>query len=93
MKDEIVNEENIEDVLKKDIQKAGGMESIMEQTVEWENILLRSIQIGPIDAGLDNLEAQGLIRKKSMKKCLYDYELTNDGEYSLKEYQKITSLK
>jgi len=90
---EIINENNIEGIFKEDIAKAGGMESLMEQTVEWENILLRSIQIGPIDAGLDNLEAQGLIRKKSDKKCLYDYELTNDGEYSLEQYQKISTLR
>lgn len=87
------NKANIEEILKKDIKKAGGMESLMEQTVEWENILLRSIQIGPIDAELENLEAQGLIRKKSDRKCLWDYELTDDGKYSLKEYQKITSLR
>jgi len=55
--------------------------------------LLRSIQIGPIDAGLENLEAQGLIKKRSNKKCPYDYELTDVGEFSLEEYQKITSLK
>ena len=79
------NENNIEKIFKEDIAKAGGMEHLMEQTVEWENILLRSIQIGPIDVGLDNLEAQGLIRKKSNRKCLYDYELTDDGEYSLEK--------
>jgi len=90
---EIINEDNIIEILKEDIAKAGGMESIMEQTVEWENILLRSIQIGPIDAGLENLEAQGLIRKKSDKKCLYDYELTDEGKYSIEQYQKTTTLK
>ena len=87
------NENNIEKIFKQDIAKAGGMECLMEQTVEWENILLRSIQIGPIDAGLENLEAQGLIRKKSNRKCLFDYELTDDGEYSLQEYQKMLKLR
>ena len=87
------NENNIEKIFKEDIVKAGGMEHLMEQTVEWENILLRSIQIGPIDVGLENLEAQGLIRKKSDKKCLFDYELTDDGKYSLEEYQKTSSLR
>jgi len=90
---EIINKENIQEIFKKDIKKVGGMESLMEQTIEWENILLRSIQLGPMDACLDNLEVQGLIRKKSEKKCLYDYELTDGGEYSLKEYQKTTSLR
>ena len=89
----IVNEENIEEIFKEDIAKAGGMESLMDQTVEWENTLLRTIQLAPIDAGLENLEAQGLIRKKSNRKCLFDYELTDDGEYSLQEYQKISSLR
>ena len=90
---EIVNEENIEEIFKEDIAKAGGMESLMDQTVEWENILLRAIQIAPIDAGLENLEAQGLIKKKSNRKCLFDYELTDDGEYSLQEYQKMLKLR
>jgi len=89
----IVNEDNIEEIFKADIAKAGGMESLMEQTVEWENILLRVVQIGTIDAGLENIEAQGLIRKKSDRKCLYDYELTDDGKYSLEQYQKISTLK
>jgi len=89
----IVNEENIEDIFKEDIVKAGGMESLMAQTVEWENILLRAIQIAPIDAGLENLEAQGLIKKKSNRKCLFDYELTDAGKYSLEEYQKTSSLR
>ena len=89
----IVNEENIEEIFKEDIAKAGGMESLMDQTVEWENTLLRTIQLAPIDAGLENLEAQGLIRKKSNRKCLYDYELTDDGEYSLQEYQKMLKLR
>lgn len=89
----IVNEENIEKIFKEDIAKAGGMESLMDQTVEWENTLLRTIQLAPIDAGLENLEAQGLIRKKSNRKCLYDYELTDDGEYSLQEYQKMLKLR
>ena len=92
-KKEIVNEENIEEIFKKDIKKAGGFESLMEQTVEWENTLLRAIQMAPIDAGLENLEAQGLIKKRSDKKCLYDYELTETGKYSLEEYQKITRLR
>ena len=83
--EKIVNEDNIEEIFKQNIAKSGGIESLMEQTVEWENILLRSIQIGPIDAGLENLEAQGLIRKKSDKKCLFDYELTDDGKYSLEK--------
>ena len=87
------NKNNIEKILEEDIAKAGGMECLMEQTVEWENILLRAIQLAPIDAGLDNLEAQGLIKKRSDRKCLFDYELTDDGKYSLEEYQKITSLK
>ena len=65
----------------------------MDQTVEWENTLLRTIQLAPIDAGLENLEAQGLIRKKSNRKCLFDYELTDDGEYSLQEYQKMLKLR
>ena len=86
-------EDNIEEIFKQDIAKAGGMEHLMEQTVEWEHTLLRSVQIGPIDAGLENLEAQGLIRKKSDKKCLYDYELTDGGKYSLEQYQKITTLR
>ena len=90
---EIVNEENIEEIFKEDIAKAGGMESLMDQTVEWENILLRAIQIAPIDAGLENLEAQGLIKKKSNRKCLFDYELTDAGKYSFEEYQKISSLR
>jgi len=90
---EIVIEDNIETIFKQDIKKAGGMESLMEQTVEWENILLRSIQLGPLDAGLENLEAQGLIQKKSDRKCLFDYELTDDGKYSLEQYQKISSLR
>ena len=89
----IVNEENIEEIFKEDIAKAGGMESLMDQTVEWENTLLRTIQLAPIDAGLENLEAQGLIRKKSNRKCLFDYELTDDGEYSLQEYQKMLKLR
>ena len=89
----IVNEENIEKIFKEDIAKAGGMESLMDQTVEWENTLLRTIQLAPIDAGLENLEAQGLIRKKSNRKCLFDYELTDDGEYSLQEYQKMLKLR
>jgi len=92
-KKEIINEENIGEIFKKDIKKAGGMECLMEQTVEWENTLLRAIQLAPIDAGLENLEAQGLIKKKSDKKCLFDYELTYVGKYSLEEYQKITSLR
>jgi len=79
------NEDNIEEIFKQDIAKAGGMEYLMKQTVEWENILLRSIQIGPIDAGLENLEAQGLIKKRSDKKCLFDYELTESGKYSLEK--------
>ncbi len=87
------NKENIEEIFKNDIKKAGGMESLMDQTIEWENTLLRAIQLAPIEAGLENLEAQGLIKKKSDKKCLYDYELTDVGKYSLEEYQKITSLK
>ena len=33
------------------------------------------------------------VRKKSDKKCLFDYELTDDGKYSLEEYQKISSLR
>ena len=41
------NENNIEEIFKLDITKAGGMENLMEQTVEWENILLRSMQIAP----------------------------------------------
>lgn len=90
---EVVTEDDIQEKLNQFIAKAGGMESLMEQTVEWENILLRSIQIGPIDAGLDNLEAQGLIRKKSDRKCLWDYELTDVGESSLEEYQKISRLR
>ena len=90
---EIINEDNIEEIFKQDIAKAGGMESLMEQTVEWENILLRAIQISPIDAGLENLESQGLIKKKSNRKCLYDYELTDDGKYSLEQYQKISTLR
>ncbi|HJJ22270.1 MAG TPA: hypothetical protein OQH54_00925 [Nitrosopumilus sp.] len=90
---EIINEDNIEKIFKQDIAKAGGMESLMEQTVEWENILLRAIQLAPIDAGLENLEAQGLIRKKSNKKCLYDYELTDVGEHSLEQYQKTSILR
>ena len=89
----IVNEENIEKIFKEDIAKAGGMESLMDQTVEWANILLRAIQIAPIDAGLENLEAQGLIKKKSDKKSLFNYELTDDGKYSFEEYQKISSLR
>jgi len=84
---------DIEEIFKKDIEKAGGMESLMEQTVEWENTLLRVIQLGPLDAGLENLEAQGLLRKKSDKKCLYDYELTDDGKYSLVQYQKDSTLR
>jgi len=87
------NKENIEEIFKKDIKKAGGMESLMDQTIEWENILLRAIQLAPIDAGLENLEAQGLIKKRSNRKCLYDYELTDVGKYSLEEYQKISSLR
>ena len=90
---EIINKDNIIEIFKEDIAKAGGMENLMEQTVEWENTLLRAIQLAPIDAGLENLEAQGLIRKKSDKKCLYDYELTDDGEYSLEQYQKISTLR
>ncbi len=89
----IVNEDNIEEIFKADIAKAGGMESLMEQTVEWENILLRAVQIGAIDAGLENIEAQGLIRKKSDEKCLFDYELTDEGKYSLEQYQKISTLR
>ena len=92
-KKEIVTEENIEEIFKKDIKKAGGFESLMEQTIEWENTLLRVIQLAPIDAGLENLEAQGLIKKKSDKKCLFDYELTYAGKESIEEYQKIFSLK
>ena len=87
------NKENIEEIFKNDIKKAGGMESLMDQTIEWENILLRAIQLAPIDAGLENLEAQGLIKKRSNRKCLYDYELTDVGKYSLEEYQKIIRLK
>ena len=87
------NENNIEEIFQQNIVKAGGFESLMDQTVEWENTLLRVVQIAPIDAGLENLEAQGLIRKKSDKKCLYDYELTDDGEYSLEQYQKISTLR
>ena len=85
-KKEIVNEENIEEIFKKDIEKAGGLEYLMDQTVEWENSLLKVIQIAPICDGLENLEAQGLIKKRSDKKCLYDYELTDDGKYSLKQH-------
>lgn len=87
------NKENIEEIFKNDIKKAGGMESLMDQTIEWENTLLRAIQIAPIDSGLENLETQGLIKKRSDKKCLYDYELTETGKYSLEEYQKISRLK
>ena len=90
---EIITDDNIEEVFKQDIVKAGGFENLMEQTVEWENILLRSIQIGPIDAGLENLEAQGLIKQRSDKKCLFDYELTDEGKYSLEQYQKTTTLR
>ena len=92
-KKEIVNEENIEEIFKNDIKKAGGFESLMEQTVEWENTLLRVIQLAPIDAGLENLEAQGLIKQRSDKKCLFDYELTDEGKYSLEQYQKTTTLR
>ena len=53
-KKEIVTEENIDEIFKNDIKKAGGFESLMEQTVEWENTLLRTIQLAPIDVGLDN---------------------------------------
>ena len=77
---------NIEEIFKKDIEKAGGLEYLMEQTVEWENSLLKAIQIAPICDGLENLEAQGLIKKRSDKKCLYDYELTDDGKYSLEQH-------
>ena len=84
---------NIEEIFKKDIEKAGGLEYLMDQTVEWENILLRAIQIAPIDAGLENLEAQGLIKKKSNRKCLFDYELTDDGKCSLEKYQKVSTLR
>ena len=77
---------NIEEIFKKDIEKAGGLEYLMEQTVEWENSLLKAIQIAPIRDGLENLEAQGLIKKRSDKKCLYDYELTDDGKYSLEQH-------
>ena len=92
-KKETVTEENIEEIFKRDIKKAGGFESLMDQTIEWENTLLRAIQLAPIDAGLENLESQGLIKKKSDKKCPFDYELTETGKYSLEEYQKISSLK
>jgi len=88
-----IEENNIQEIFKKDIEKAGGMESLMDQTVEWENTLLRTIQIAPIDVGLENLEAQGLIKKHSNKKCLFDYELTDAGKYSLEEYQKTSSLR
>ncbi len=87
------NENNIEEIFKQGIAKAGGMEHLMKQTVKWENILLRAIQIGPIDAGLENLESQGLIKKRSDRKCLFDYELTESGKYSLEQYQKISSLR
>lgn len=90
---DVVTKDNINEILRQDIAKAGGMESIMEQTVEWENTLLRVIQLGPLDDGLENLEAQGLIKKRSEKKCLYDYELTDVGEYSLEGYRKDTSLR
>jgi hypothetical protein len=90
---EIINENNIEKIFKQDIAKVGGLENLMEQTVEWENTLLRAIQLAPINAGLENLEAQGLIRKKSDKKCLYDYELTDVGKYSLEQYQKNLTLR
>lgn len=86
-------EDNIEEIFNRDIEKAGGFESLMDQTIEWENTLLRAIQLAPIDAGLENLEAQGLIKKRSDRKCLFDYELTDAGKYSLEEFQKISTLK
>jgi len=86
-------ENNIEKTFKEDIVKAGGMEYLMEQTVEWENTLLKAIQLAPIDAGLENLEAQGLIKKRSDRKCLFDYELTDVGKYSLEQYQKTSTLR
>jgi len=92
-KKKTVTEDNIQEIFQQDIAKAGGLECLTEKTLEWEHVLLRAIQLAPIDAGLDNLEAQGLIRKRSEKKCLYDYELTDVGEYSLEDYQKITRLK
>ena len=80
------SDNNIEEIFKKDIEKAGGLEYLMEQTVEWENSLLKAIQIYRSRDGLENLEAQGLIKKRSDKKCLYDYELTDDGKYSLEQH-------
>lgn len=85
--------DSIEDIFKKDIAKAGGLESLMDQTIEWENTLLRVIQIGPIDVGLDSLESQGLIKKHSNKKCVIDYELTDIGKSSLEQYQNTNRLR
>ena len=79
--------------LKEDIAKVGGLESIMEETIEWENSLLRAIQLSSIDDGLENLEAQGLITRRSDKKCMCDYVLTDAGEYSLRDYQKTIKLR
>lgn len=79
--------------LKENIAKVGSIESIMEQTEEWENSLLRAIQLSSINNGLENLEAQGLIIRRSDKKCMCDYVLTDAGEYSLRDYQKVLKLR
>jgi len=92
-KKNIVTEDNVQEIFRQDITKAGGLEGLTEKTLEWEHVLLRAIQLAPVDAGLDNLEAQGLIRKRSNKTCPYDYELTDVGESSLREYQKMILLK
>ena len=89
----VETENDIQEILEQDIIKARGLEYLTEKTLEWEHVLLRAIQIAPIEAGLDNLEVQGLIKKHSNKKCFYDYDLTESGKYSLEEYQKIPRLK
>jgi hypothetical protein len=50
-KDTVV-EDSIEKISKHDISKVGGLEYLTEKTLEWEHILLKAIQIAPIDAGL-----------------------------------------
>ncbi|MDH3765574.1 MAG: hypothetical protein OER82_07160 [Nitrosopumilus sp.] len=81
------------ELFKHGVAKVGGLEYLAEKTLEWEHTLLKAIQIAPIDARLDDLETQGLIKKRSDKKCLFDYDLTESGNHSLEEYHKILKLR
>ena len=84
---------NVEKAFKNDIEKMGGMENVMDLCEEWDNSMLRVLQLSPIPDCLKSLESQGLIRRHSKKRCLCDYELAEDGKDQIKRYQERMRLR